>query len=89
MLQKDQEEVHAPRQSGSFKALQDFIDSDGEIGRRSLDRRAAHASVSLPSWTGTRPIGTRTVKAPTLKQAPPTGNLQKLPICDKCGNGIV
>lgn len=31
MLQKDQEEAHAPRQSGSFKALQDFIDSDGEI----------------------------------------------------------
>ncbi|CAF96590.1 unnamed protein product, partial [Tetraodon nigroviridis] len=66
MLQKEQEEPHAPRQSGSFRALQDFIDSDG-----------------------TRPIGTRTVKAPTIKQAPPTGNLQKLPICDKCGNGIV
>lgn len=30
MLQRDQEETHAPRQSGSFKALQDFIDSDGE-----------------------------------------------------------
>lgn len=66
MLQKDQEEPHAPRQSGSFKALQEFIDSDG-----------------------TRPIGTRTVKAPTLKPNAPTANLQKLPICDKCGNGIV
>lgn len=31
MLQRDQEEPHAPRQSGSFKALQDFIDSDGEL----------------------------------------------------------
>lgn len=31
MLQKDQEEPHAPRQSGSFKALQDFIESDGEL----------------------------------------------------------
>lgn len=31
MLQKDEEAPHAPRQSGSFKALQDFIDSDGEI----------------------------------------------------------
>lgn len=31
MLQKDEEEPHAPRQSGSFRALQDFIDSDGEI----------------------------------------------------------
>lgn len=33
MLQRDQEEPHAPRQSGSFKALQDFIDSDGELFR--------------------------------------------------------
>lgn len=66
MLQKDQEEPQEPRQSGSFKALQDFIDSDG-----------------------TRPIVTRTVKAPTTKPTPPTGNLQKLPVCDKCGNGIV
>ncbi|KAM9363541.1 PDZ and LIM domain protein 3-like [Symphorus nematophorus] len=66
MLQKDQEEPQAPRQSGSFKALQDFIDSDG-----------------------TRPIVTRTVKAPTTRPTPPTGNLQKLPVCDKCGNGIV
>lgn len=30
MLQKDQEEPQEPRQSGSFKALQEFIDSDGE-----------------------------------------------------------
>lgn len=66
MLQKDQEEPQEPRQSGSFKALQEFIDSDG-----------------------TRPIVTRTVKAPMTKPTPPTGNLQKLPVCDKCGNGIV
>uniref|UniRef100_I3JVA7 PDZ and LIM domain protein 3 n=1 Tax=Oreochromis niloticus TaxID=8128 RepID=I3JVA7_ORENI len=66
MLQKDQEEPQEPRQSGSFKALQEFIDSDG-----------------------TRPIVTRTVKAPTTKPTTPTGNLQKLPVCDKCGNGIV
>uniref|UniRef100_A0A3Q4GIA6 PDZ and LIM domain protein 3 n=1 Tax=Neolamprologus brichardi TaxID=32507 RepID=A0A3Q4GIA6_NEOBR len=66
MLQKDQEDPQEPRQSGSFKALQEFIDSDG-----------------------TRPIVTRTVKAPTTKPTTPTGNLQKLPVCDKCGNGIV
>ncbi|XP_010793057.1 PDZ and LIM domain protein 3b [Notothenia coriiceps] len=66
MLQKDQEEPQEPRQSGSFKALQDFIDSDGA-----------------------RPIVTRTVKAPSTKPTTPTGNLQKLPVCDKCGNGIV
>lgn len=66
MLQNNQEEPQEPRQSGSFKALQEYIDGDG-----------------------TRPIVTRTVKAPTTKPAAPMGNLQKLPICDKCGNGIV
>ncbi|XP_053714177.1 PDZ and LIM domain protein 3-like [Synchiropus splendidus] len=67
MLQQDQEQDHQePRQSGSFKALQDFVDSDG-----------------------TRPIVTRSVKAPTTKPTAPTGNLQKLPVCDKCANGIV
>ncbi|XP_041728098.1 PDZ and LIM domain protein 3 isoform X2 [Coregonus clupeaformis] len=66
MLLKDQEEPQEPRQSGSFKALQDFVDSDG-----------------------TRPMVTRTVRAPMTKPPPSTGNLQKLPMCDKCGNGIV
>ncbi|XP_029621925.1 PDZ and LIM domain protein 3-like [Salmo trutta] len=66
MLLKDLEEPQEPRQSGSFKALQDFVDSDG-----------------------TRPMVTRTVRAPMTKPPPPTGNLQKLPLCDKCGNGIV
>ncbi|XP_026887210.1 PDZ and LIM domain protein 3a isoform X1 [Electrophorus electricus] len=68
MLQRDQEEEepHEPRQSGSFKALQDYINSEG-----------------------TRPIVTRTVQAPTTKTQAPTGNLHKLPMCDKCGNGIV
>jgi len=30
MLQRDHEEPQEPRQSGSFRALQDFVDSDGE-----------------------------------------------------------
>ncbi|XP_018591558.1 PDZ and LIM domain protein 3a isoform X4 [Scleropages formosus] len=66
MLQESQEETHVPRQSGSFKALQEFVDSDG-----------------------TRPLVTRSVKAPVTKPPPPAGTLQKLPLCDKCGNGIV
>uniref|UniRef100_A0AAV2LK85 LIM zinc-binding domain-containing protein n=1 Tax=Knipowitschia caucasica TaxID=637954 RepID=A0AAV2LK85_KNICA len=66
MLQQDHEEPLEPRQSGSFRALQEFVDGDG-----------------------TRPIVTRSVKAPTTKPHAPTGNLQKLPVCDKCGNGIV
>jgi len=32
---------------------------------------------------------TKSVKAPTTKPSAPIGNLQKLPVCDKCGNGIV
>ncbi|XP_072526085.1 PDZ and LIM domain protein 3a [Salminus brasiliensis] len=68
MLQRDrtEEEPHEPRQSGSFKALQDYINSEG-----------------------TRPIVTRTVRAPTTKPPTPAGNLHRLPMCDKCGNGIV
>lgn len=66
MLTEAHEEPTEPRQSGSFRALQEFVDSDG-----------------------TRPIVTRSVKAPTTKPSAPSGNLQKLPVCDKCGNGIV
>lgn len=66
MLQRDEDqELHEPRQSGSFKALQTFINSEG-----------------------TRPLVTRKVRAPTTKPSP-AGNLHKLPMCDKCGNGIV
>ncbi|KAF4118905.1 hypothetical protein G5714_000956 [Onychostoma macrolepis] len=68
MLQRDQDEdePHEPRQSGSFKALQSFIDSEG-----------------------TRPLVTRKVRAPMTKSSAPAGNLHKLPMCDKCGNGII
>lgn len=31
MLQEDHEQPHEPRQSGSFKALQDYVESDGEL----------------------------------------------------------
>ncbi|XP_073676085.1 PDZ and LIM domain protein 3b isoform X2 [Garra rufa] len=66
MLQENQEESHEPRQSGSFKALQDYVESDG-----------------------TRPMVTRSVKAPVTKPQAATSSLQKLPLCDKCGTGIV
>uniref|UniRef100_A0ACB8F7U4 Uncharacterized protein n=1 Tax=Sphaerodactylus townsendi TaxID=933632 RepID=A0ACB8F7U4_9SAUR len=36
-----------------------------------------------------KPSGFRSVKAPTTKVAASIGNAQKLPICDKCGSGIV
>ncbi|KAG7329245.1 hypothetical protein KOW79_007419 [Hemibagrus wyckioides] len=66
MLQEDHETPHEPRQSGSFKALQGYIESDG-----------------------TKPLVTRSVKAPVTKPQAASATLQKLPLCDKCGNGIV
>ncbi|CAM4613356.1 unnamed protein product [Leuciscus chuanchicus] len=66
MLQEDHALPHEPRQSGSFKALQDYVESDG-----------------------TRPMVTRSVKAPVSKPQAATSSLQKLPLCDKCGTGIV
>ena len=36
-----------------------------------------------------KPSGFRSVKAPVTKVAASVGNAQKLPICDKCGTGIV
>lgn len=66
MLQEDHALPHEPRQSGSFKALQDYVESDG-----------------------TRPMMTRSVKAPVSKPQAATSSLQKLPLCDKCGTGIV
>ncbi|KAM9011267.1 PDZ and LIM domain protein 1 isoform 5-T5 [Ara ararauna] len=37
----------------------------------------------------TKPSGFRSVKAPTTKVASSIGNAQKLPMCEKCGSGIV
>uniref|UniRef100_A0A8C8SIV9 PDZ and LIM domain protein 3 n=1 Tax=Pelusios castaneus TaxID=367368 RepID=A0A8C8SIV9_9SAUR len=67
MLHDNQEGPSQPRQSGSFKVLQDLVseDSDG------------------------RPIGTRSVRAPVTKTPSGAGSVQKVPLCDKCGNGII
>ncbi|XP_013797572.1 PDZ and LIM domain protein 3 isoform X1 [Apteryx mantelli] len=66
MLHANQEEPSQPRQSGSFKVLQNLVsEEDG------------------------RPTGTRSVKAPVTKIPTGTANVQKVPLCDKCGNGIL
>ncbi|XP_039395766.1 PDZ and LIM domain protein 3 isoform X1 [Mauremys mutica] len=67
MLHDNPEGPSQPRQSGSFKVLQDLVseDSDG------------------------RPVGTRSVRAPETKMPSGAGSVQKVPLCDKCGNGIV
>ncbi|XP_010167624.1 PDZ and LIM domain protein 3 isoform X4 [Antrostomus carolinensis] len=66
MLHTNQEEPTQPRQSGSFKVLQNLVsEEDG------------------------RPVGTRSVKAPVTKTPTAMPGAQKVPLCDKCGNGIV
>ncbi|XP_028382443.1 PDZ and LIM domain protein 3 isoform X1 [Phyllostomus discolor] len=56
-----------PRQSGSFRVLQELVD-DGPDDR---------------------PAGTRSVRAPVTKVHGGAGSTQKMPLCDKCGSGIV
>ncbi|XP_076192520.1 PDZ and LIM domain protein 3 isoform X2 [Aptenodytes patagonicus] len=66
MLHANQEEPSQPRQSGSFKVLQNIVsEEDG------------------------RPVGTRSVKAPVTKIPTAMPGVQKVPLCDKCGNGIL
>ncbi|XP_006015950.1 PDZ and LIM domain protein 3 isoform X6 [Alligator sinensis] len=67
MLHDNQEGHSQPRQSGSFKVLQDLVSEDSEG----------------------RPTGIRSVKAPVTKIPTGTGSVQKVPLCDRCGNGIV
>ncbi|KAG8453718.1 hypothetical protein GDO86_000371 [Hymenochirus boettgeri] len=66
LLHDDTEHPSKPRQSGSFKVLQDMVDDDSD-----------------------RPVGTRSVKAPVSKPGTGAAPVQKVPVCDRCGNGIV
>ncbi|XP_032079657.1 PDZ and LIM domain protein 3 isoform X1 [Thamnophis elegans] len=67
MLHDDPQGPSQPRQSSSFKVLQDMVSEDSEG----------------------RPTGIRSVKAPTTKMGAGAGSVPKVPLCDKCGNGIV
>ncbi|KAM9236309.1 PDZ and LIM domain protein 3 isoform 2-T2 [Leptosomus discolor] len=67
MLHTNQEEPSQPRQSGSFKVLQNLVSEEGDG----------------------RPVGTRSVKAPVTKIPTAMPGVQKVPLCDKCGNGIL
>ncbi|XP_049591959.1 PDZ and LIM domain protein 1 [Syngnathus scovelli] len=67
MLQDNQESDEPPRQSASFKVLQEILETGNSD----------------------KPSGFRSVKAPTTKIGSSIGNAEKLPICDKCGSGVV
>ncbi|KAM9558381.1 PDZ and LIM domain protein 1-like [Salvelinus alpinus] len=66
MLQENHEADEPPRQSASFKVLQDILESDPD-----------------------KSSGFKSVKAPATKIGSTVRNADKLPICDKCGSGIV
>ncbi|XP_019591729.1 PDZ and LIM domain protein 3 isoform X3 [Rhinolophus sinicus] len=67
MLHDNRDEPTQPRQSGSFRVLQELV-NDGPDDR---------------------PAGTRSVRAPVTKVHGGAGSTQKMPLCDKCGHGIV
>ncbi|XP_072478725.1 PDZ and LIM domain protein 3 isoform X3 [Notamacropus eugenii] len=66
MLHDNRDGPTQPRQSGSFRVLQDLVDDSDD-----------------------RPAGTRSVRAPVTKAHAGLGSGQKMPLCDKCGSGIV
>ncbi|XP_033887356.2 PDZ and LIM domain protein 1-like [Acipenser ruthenus] len=68
MLQENQEPVEPPRQSASFKVLQEILETDGDVDK---------------------PSGFRSVRAPATKIGSTVGYIEKLPLCDQCGSGIV
>ncbi|XP_005373510.1 PREDICTED: PDZ and LIM domain protein 3 isoform X2 [Chinchilla lanigera] len=66
MLHDNRDEPTQPRQSGSFRVLQELVNDDD------------------------RPAGTRSVRAPVTKlHGGAGGGAQRMPLCDKCGSGIV
>ncbi|ERE86744.1 sorbin and SH3 domain-containing protein 2 [Cricetulus griseus] len=67
MLHDNRDEPTPPRQSGSFRVLQELV-NDGPDDR---------------------PAGTRSVRAPVTKVHGGAGSAPRMPVCDKCGSGIV
>ncbi|XP_061914681.1 PDZ and LIM domain protein 1 [Entelurus aequoreus] len=67
MLQENQDADEPPRQSASFRVLQE----------------------SLETGNPDKPSGFRSVKAPSSRIGSSIGSADKLPVCDKCGSGIV
>ncbi|XP_004696205.1 PDZ and LIM domain protein 3 isoform X2 [Echinops telfairi] len=67
MLHDNRDEPAQPRQSGSFRVLQELVNDDPDD----------------------RPVGTRSVRAPVTKAHGGMGASPKMPLCDKCGSGIV
>ncbi|XP_069096594.1 PDZ and LIM domain protein 1 isoform X3 [Pleurodeles waltl] len=78
MLQENQETEEPPRQSASFRVLQEILESEEKDEETTCEKGDPD-----------KPSGFRSVRPPTTKVASSIGNTQKLPVCDKCGTGIV
>ncbi|XP_078499310.1 PDZ and LIM domain protein 1-like isoform X1 [Lissotriton helveticus] len=78
MLQENQETDEPPRQSASFRVLQEILESEEKDEETTSEKGDPD-----------KPSGFRSVRPPTTKVASSIGNTQKLPVCDKCGSGIV
>ncbi|KFP80231.1 PDZ and LIM domain protein 1, partial [Acanthisitta chloris] len=77
------------RESEVYKMLQENQESN-EPPRQSASFLVLQEILeSEEKGDPTKPSGFRSVKAPTTKVASSIGNAQKLPMCDKCGSGIV
>uniref|UniRef100_A0A8C9L2X2 PDZ and LIM domain 1 n=1 Tax=Serinus canaria TaxID=9135 RepID=A0A8C9L2X2_SERCA len=78
----------AHKQSEVYKMLQENQESN-EPPRQSASFLVLQEILESEEKDPTKPSGFRSVKAPTTKVASSIGNAQKLPMCDKCGSGIV
>ncbi|XP_030343311.1 PDZ and LIM domain protein 1 isoform X4 [Strigops habroptila] len=77
------------RESEVYKMLQEKQESN-EPPRQSASFLVLQEILeSEEKGDPTKPSGFRSVKAPTTKVASSIGNAQKLPMCEKCGSGIV
>ncbi|XP_023659314.1 PDZ and LIM domain protein 4 [Paramormyrops kingsleyae] len=78
MLQDPAEPISEPKQSGSFRYLQEILQAeDGGVSPTDRPGRTVRSPVRSPVPRLSSPINT------------PLPSLQKLPLCTRCGNGIV
>ncbi|MFT7805736.1 PDZ and LIM domain protein 1 [Arapaima gigas] len=71
-----------------YKMLQENQESK-EPPRQSASFNVLQEILESGMRDSDRPSGFRSVKAPTTKIGSSVGNAEKLPMCDKCGSGIV
>ncbi|KAM6956826.1 PDZ and LIM domain protein 1 [Aplochiton taeniatus] len=75
-----------PANSEVYKMLQENQESD-EPPRQSASFKVLQEI--LETGDPDKPSGFRSVRAPTSKMGSSVGNADKIPVCDKCGSGIV